>query len=56
MKLSEKITIHLKQFILEEQRCMYYDLQIKFWSSCMKSDIVNFVAQCLTCQQGKIDN
>ena len=35
---------------------MYQDLKTTFWWSNMKREIANFVAQCLTCQQVKIEH
>ena len=35
---------------------MYKDLKESFWRNGMKSDVVDFVAQCLVCQKAKIEH
>jgi len=35
---------------------MYKDLKESLWWNGMKSDVVNFVAQCLVCQKAKIEH
>jgi len=35
---------------------MYKDLKESFWWNGMKSDVVDFVAQCLVCQKAKIEH
>ncbi|RVW15017.1 Transposon Tf2-12 polyprotein [Vitis vinifera] len=57
----------LKRKLLEEAHCsrlvihprgtkMYKDLRQNYWWSGMKQDIVQFVAQCLVCQQVKVEH
>ena len=35
---------------------MYHDLKAGYWWEGMKRDITNFVSQCLTCQQVKVEH
>ncbi|RVW97780.1 Transposon Ty3-I Gag-Pol polyprotein [Vitis vinifera] len=57
----------LRRELLEEAHCskfaihpggtkMYKDLRQNYWSSGMKRDIAQFVAQCLVCQQVKAEH
>jgi hypothetical protein len=57
----------IKKDILEEAHCssytihpgstkMYRDLQETFWWNNMKTEIAQFVEQCLTCQQVKVEH
>ena len=35
---------------------MYHDLKSTYWWPNMKNDVARYVAQCLTCQQVKIEH
>ena len=32
---------------------MYHDFRLHYWWKCMKKDVADFVAKCITCQQVK---